>query len=50
MTRPACSAAASSNSSKRSGRERCHIVLFDDLAADPEATYRGMCAFLGIEP
>ena len=32
------------------GRERCHIVLFDDLASDPERTYRGICAFLGIEP
>jgi len=32
------------------GRERCHIMLFDDLAADPGGTYRGMCAFLGIEP
>ena len=32
------------------GRERCHIVLFDDLASDPEATYRELCRFLGIEP
>lgn len=32
------------------GRERCHVVLFDDLAADPEATYHRMCAFLDIEP
>lgn len=32
------------------GRERCHIVLFDDLAADPRGTYRDLCRFLGIEP
>ena len=32
------------------GRERCHIVLFDDLAADPLGTYRSLCGFLGIEP
>ena len=32
------------------GRERCHVVLFDDLAADPETTYRRMCEFLKIDP
>jgi hypothetical protein len=32
------------------GRERCHIVLFDDLAKDPEATYRNLCRFLDLEP
>jgi hypothetical protein len=32
------------------GRERCHIVLFDDLASDPEATYRSLCRFLGLGP
>ena len=32
------------------GRERCHIILFDDLTADPQGTYRNLCAFLGIEP
>ena len=32
------------------GRERCHIILFDDLAADPQGTYRELCRFLGIEP
>lgn len=32
------------------GRERCHVVLFDDLSADPRNAYRNMCAFLGIEP
>ena len=30
------------------GRERCHIVLFDDLARDPEGTYRRLCDFLGV--
>lgn len=32
------------------GRERCHIILFDDLTADPQSTYRELCKFLGIEP
>jgi hypothetical protein len=32
------------------GRERCHIVLFDDLTADPQGTYRDLCSFLGIKP
>jgi hypothetical protein len=32
------------------GPERCHIVLFDDLAKDPEATYRDLVRFLGLEP
>lgn len=32
------------------GRERCHVVIFDDLVADPEATYREICSFLGLEP
>lgn len=32
------------------GRERCHIVLFDDLSADAPKAYRDMCRFLGIEP
>jgi hypothetical protein len=32
------------------GRKRCHIILFDDLAGDPEGTYRGLCGFLGIDP
>jgi hypothetical protein len=32
------------------GRERCHIVLFDDLSSDPQGTYRELCGFLGIEP
>lgn len=32
------------------GRERCHIVLFDDLQADPQGTYRELCRFLGLKP
>jgi hypothetical protein len=35
---------------KAVGRERCQIVLFDDLAADPVATYGRLCSFLGLEP
>ena len=32
------------------GRERCHIILFDDLTSDPQGAYRELCRFLGIEP
>ena len=32
------------------GRERCHIVIFDDLAKDPEGSYRELCRFLGLDP
>ena len=32
------------------GRERCLVILFDDLASDAEGTYLKMCAFLGLEP
>jgi hypothetical protein len=32
------------------GRERCHVILFDDLKADARSTYRRMCQFLGVEP
>ena len=35
---------------KAVGRERCHIVLFDDLAGNPEAAYRDLCRFLGLDP
>ena len=30
------------------GRERCHIVVYDDLAADPAAVYAGLLGFLGL--
>jgi hypothetical protein len=32
------------------GREKCHIVLFDDLTADPQGTYQELCRFLRIDP
>ena len=32
------------------GRDRCHIILFDDLARDARGTYKDLCRFLGIEP
>jgi len=32
------------------GEERCHVILFDDLIADADATYGRLCAFLDIEP
>ena len=32
------------------GRQRCHVVVFDDLAADPAGQYRQFMDFLGIEP
>lgn len=30
------------------GRDRLHVLLFDDLVADPQAAYDGVCAFAGI--
>lgn len=30
------------------GRERCHVVVFDDLARDPGGEYRRLLAFLGL--
>ena len=32
------------------GRERCHVILFDDFQRDPAAAYRDTCAFLGVDP
>jgi hypothetical protein len=32
------------------GRERIHVVLFDDLVADPRAAYRATLEFLGMDP
>ncbi|QDP18831.1 sulfotransferase family protein [Sphingomonas xanthus] len=32
------------------GRERCHVVLFDDLIRDPRETYQELCGFLGLQP
>ena len=32
------------------GRERCHVILFDDLTRDPQGTYQRLCQFLGIAP
>jgi hypothetical protein len=32
------------------GRERCHVVLFDDLQADPERVHDDLIAFLGLDP
>ena len=32
------------------GRERCLVVLFDDLSTDPEGQYRRMMNFLGLPP
>ena len=31
------------------GRERVHVVLFDDWRRDTRAAYEGLCDFLGIE-
>ena len=31
------------------GRERTHVIVFDDLAADPLGTYRRALAFLGVD-
>jgi hypothetical protein len=32
------------------GRERCHVVLFDDLQANPQKVYDDLLAFLGLDP
>jgi len=32
------------------GRDRVHVVLFDDFTADPSASYAGVLDFLGLEP
>ena len=32
------------------GRERCLVLLFDDLAADPEREYRRLMEFSGLKP
>jgi hypothetical protein len=32
------------------GRERCHVVLFDDLQSDPRKVHGDLLAFLGLEP
>jgi hypothetical protein len=34
---------------ERAGRERCRVVVFDDLAADPLKVYRGLLEFLELE-
>lgn len=31
------------------GRDRVHVIIFDDFAADPAAAYRSTMAFLGLE-
>jgi Sulfotransferase domain len=32
------------------GRERIHVIVFDDLVADPRGVYRGTLEFLGVDP
>jgi hypothetical protein len=32
------------------GRDRMHVIVFDDLVADPRAVYRGVLEFLGVDP
>jgi hypothetical protein len=31
------------------GRERIHVIVFDDLVAEPRAAYRGVLEFLGVD-
>jgi hypothetical protein len=31
------------------GPERLHVVLLDELSADPDATYAGICRFAGVD-
>jgi hypothetical protein len=32
------------------GRDRVHVILFDDLVADTPAAFRGVLEFLGVDP
>lgn len=32
------------------GRERVHVIIYDDLKQDTAAVYRGVCEFLQIDP
>jgi hypothetical protein len=32
------------------GRGRVHTVIHEDLRADPQGTFAGVCAFLGVDP
>jgi len=32
------------------GRERVHVIVFDDFARDTAAEYRKVCQFLGVDP
>ena len=32
------------------GRERVHVIVFDDMIADPRAAYRATLEFLGVDP
>ena len=32
------------------GRERVHVILYDDFRDDTLAAYRGVCEFLGVDP
>lgn len=32
------------------GRDRCHVVLFDDLVAEPAGEYRRLMEFCGLDP
>jgi hypothetical protein len=48
--REVCSLAAPVDGFLRSvGRERCHVVVFDDLAADPRKVYVSLLEFLGLD-
>lgn len=31
------------------GRDRCHVVVYDDFRADPRTAYQGVLRFLGLE-
>lgn len=33
----------------QAGRDRCHVIVYDDLLADPLETYRALLAFLGLD-
>src|SRR5262249_47241358 len=32
------------------GRDRCHVVVFDDFAGDPEGVHMSVLDFIGVDP
>ncbi len=35
---------------ERFGRERVHVIFYEEFRNDPRGAYRGLCRFLGVDP